>query len=112
MSKNHPRTLAASTQPPSTLSFPQGTKRARRDNDKTLFSDKSLFKISKRQRACPEDQQRSDFDHDVKVTIGRMDTHLLADYVTQHTKRYQTELSAAELEDLRIPGKYTRLLNF
>lgn len=104
MSKHPPRTLTASIQPSPTLPFTQTTKRVRDDNDKIGLSDKSLIKRSKRRKLRPEVHENLDLDHGVNVAIGRMDTRLLADYVAQNTKRFQTELSTVELEDFHISG--------
>lgn len=46
-----------------------------------------------------------DLDQRTNVTIGRMDERLLADYVAQSTRRFETNLSPLELQDLYIPGK-------
>lgn len=104
MSKHLPRTVTTSVQQPPALLFPQAPKRARSENDDVGLSDKSPIKRSKRQKVGLEVQQNLDLDHCVNVAIGRMDTHLLADYVAQHTTRFQTDLSSVELEDLHIPG--------
>lgn len=102
MSKHPPRTVTTTIQQPPALLFPQAPKRARSENDDIGPSDKSPIKRSKRVRL--EVQQNLDLDHCVNVAIGRMDTHFLADYVAQHTTRFQAELSSVELEDLHIPG--------
>lgn len=104
MPKHPPRNPIASIQPAPTLPLTQTTKRARDDNDDIRLSDKSLIKTSKRRRLRPEVQENLDLVHGVNVAIGRMDTQLLADYVVQSTKRFQTELSMVELEDFHISG--------
>lgn len=106
MSKHPPQILTTSAQPPPSLPVSQATKRASDgDNEDTVLSDKDLIKRSKKRRLHQEDQQKLDLDHGVNVDIAKMDTHLLANYVAQHTKRFHVEFSSVELEDLHLPGK-------
>ncbi|MCJ1263315.1 hypothetical protein MMC22_003185, partial [Lobaria immixta] len=104
MSKHPPQILTTSAQPPPSLPVSQATKRASDgDNEDTVLSDKDLIKRSKKRRLHREDQQKLDLDHGVNVDIAKMDTHLLANYVAQHTKRFHVEFSSVELEDLHLP---------
>lgn len=41
----------------------------------------------------------------LNMAIGKMDSHLLADYVAQRNRRFGEQLSSAEIENLRLPGK-------
>lgn len=47
-------------------------------------------------------------DSNINTAIGKMDNHLLADYVAQRTKRFGEDLSLVELEDMHVPGKTER----
>ena len=102
MSKHHLRTLTTTVQQPPALLFPQAPKRGRSENGDIGSSNKSPIKRSKRVRQ--ENKLDFDLDRGVNIAIGRMDTRFLADYVAQHTTRFQAELSSVELEDLHIPG--------
>lgn len=104
MSNQPPQSVTTSIQPPFAAPFPRATKRTRGDNNDIVLSDTRHIKRSKRQKVNSEVQQHLDLDNNINVAIGRMDTHLLADYVAQHTKRFQTGLSAVELKGLHIPG--------
>ena len=75
------------------------------DNGDGLSNERSIKK--RKSRSVHREVTRDlnlDLDHGVNVIIGNMDKHLLADYIAQQTKRFLTELSPVELEDLRIPG--------
>lgn len=45
-----------------------------------------------------------DFERRLNSALGRLDGHLLADYLSQKTKQFNANLSVLELEDKRIPG--------
>ena len=42
----------------------------------------------------------------INTALGKFDSHLLADYVAQQTKRWAPDLSLVEMEDKYIPGRY------
>lgn len=100
---NHPG--AISTQSPSTRRSPHAMKRAREDTDR---KHETARKRKKMERARKVRSGEVDLDLDsecvMNIAIGRMDKCLLADYVAQRTKRFQSNLSPVELEDLYIPG--------
>lgn len=105
MFKRPSQILTTSAQPSPSLPVSQATKRASGgDNEDTVLSDKDIVKRSKRRRLHQDHQQKLDLDHGVNVDVAKMDTHLLANYVAQHTKRFRVEFSSVELEDLQLPG--------
>lgn len=105
MSKPSP-SLTATISPAS----PQPTKRARDDDDDDGPEVAAVrpFKKAKRRKARPSTQVQDldlDLERGLNLAIGKMDRGLLADYIAKRTKRFRSELSAVELEDLHIPGK-------
>lgn len=99
--------LTAATSPSSP---PQSTKRARNDDndDGAEIPEVRPGKKAKRRKARSGVQDQDldlDLERGLNLAIGRMDRGLLADYIAQRTKRFQSELSTVELEDLHIPGK-------
>lgn len=104
MSKQIP-SLTATISPLS----PQPTKRARDDDDDDGPEVAAVrpVKKAKRRKARPSTQVQDldlDLERRLNLAIGKMDRGLLADYIAKCTKRFRSELSAVELEDLHIPG--------
>lgn len=100
-------TLTAAISP---ASPPLPTKRARVDDDEDgpVVPEVRPGKKAKRRKARSGIQDQDldlDLERGLNLAIGRMDRGLLADYIAQRTKRFHSELSAVELEDLHIPGK-------
>lgn len=60
----------------------------------------------KKQRTAAE-------EHDLDLSVGinksfaHMDSQLLADYVAQRTRKFESDLSSVELEDRYISGSYS-----
>lgn len=71
-------------------------------------SNSSADRSAKRKRKGKKAAAEADADLDVELginhAIGRMDSRLIADYVAQKTKRFGSDLSVVELEDVHIPG--------
>jgi hypothetical protein len=104
---------------------PAGSKRKREDGDEDE-APVPQTKAAKRKKAknAKKAKQPKDIEEDaldleagVNHAIAHMDSQLLADHVAQRTKRFHTELSDMELEDLHIPCQsttcatiYTRVL--
>lgn len=94
----------------SPASPPPPTKRARVDDDDDgpVVPEVRPGKKAKRRKARSGIQDQDldlDLERGLNLAIGRMDRGLLADYIAQRTKRFHSELSVVELEDLHIPGK-------
>lgn len=89
---------------------PQPTKHARNDDDEDgpEVPEVRPVKKAKRRKARPGIQDQDldlDLERGLNLAIGKMNRGLLADYIAQRTKRFRSELSTVELEDLHIPGK-------
>lgn len=102
--------LSPSTSPePQTR--PSGSKRKREDGDEDE-APAAQTKAAKRKKAknAKKAKQPKDIEEDaldleagVNHAIAHMDSQLLADHVAQRTKRFHTELSDMELEDMHLP---------
>ncbi|KEQ95533.1 hypothetical protein AUEXF2481DRAFT_40100 [Aureobasidium subglaciale EXF-2481] len=99
---------------PSASPEPQtsGSKRKREDVDEDE-APATQTKAAKRKKAknAKKAKQPKDIEEDaldlelgVNHAIAHMDSQLLADHVAQRTKRFHTELSVMELEDMHIPS--------
>jgi protein CMS1 len=94
---------------------PSGSKRKREDGDEDE-APVPQTKAAKRKKAknAKKAKQPKDIEEDaldleagVNHAIAHMDSQLLADHVAQRTKRFHTELSDMELEDMHIPCQST-----
>jgi protein CMS1 len=90
---------------------PSGSKRKREDGEEDE-APVPQTKAAKRKKAknAKKAKQPKDIEEDaldleagVNHAIAHMDSQLLADHVAQRTKRFHTELSDMELEDMHIP---------
>lgn len=91
--------------PPSSVSAPPpSTKRRREDDGEGEVPPATRRKAKKPKKAKRADDADVDLENGVNSALGRMDNRLLADYVAQKTKRFESSLSLVELEDKHIPG--------
>ena len=93
-----PLSPSASPQPTSS------TKRKREDEPKSK-------RAAKRKRTKkPKDIDDDELDEElgINTAIARMDSGLLADYVAQRTKRFESDLSLVELEDRYVSERAIR----
>lgn len=65
---------------------------------------KRAAKRKRKAAATPSAYDEIDETKGINPAIARMDGALLADHVARQTQRFEKDLSAVELEDLRIPG--------
>lgn len=77
------------------------TKRKREDEPQ---ESKRAAKRKKSKKLGSVDDQALDLETGVNHAIARMDGGLMADHVAQRTKRFRTEMSLVEAEDLHVPG--------
>lgn len=71
---------------------------------------KKKQKKNKNKKKQADDGEQSSRKDGIDESIGKMDGRLLGDYFAQKAKRHEKELSAVELSDLSIPGKYTQFI--
>ena len=69
-------------------------------------TSKRAAKRKRKAAATPSAYDEIDETKGVNPGIARMDGALLADHVARQTQRFEKDLSAVELEDLRIPGAF------
>jgi protein CMS1 len=50
------------------------------------------------------DEDELDLENCINKAFSHMDNQLLADYLAQRTRKYESDLSSIELEDKHIPG--------
>jgi len=84
------------------------------DNDintkkRKLQDDEKPRKKRKHKRPTRDDDADLDVEAGLNRAFARMDGQLLADHLAQKTRRFGTELSSVELNDLYISGEYTIL---
>lgn len=65
---------------------------------------KKAAKKSKSKKGKADEEDEIDTEAGINKAFSHMDNQLLADYVAQRTRKYETELSLVELEDKYIPG--------
>jgi hypothetical protein len=66
--------------------------------------EKPAAKRRKLKKPKDVDESALDTELGVNQAIGYMDARLLADHVAQRTKRFRSELSLVESEDIHVPG--------
>jgi len=65
---------------------------------------KAAKKTKSKKNAIEEDEL--DIDLGINKAFSHMDNQLLADYIAQRTRKYESDLSSIELDDKHIPGIY------
>jgi protein CMS1 len=65
---------------------------------------KKAAKKSKSKKGKAEENDEIDTEAGINKAFSHMDNQLLADYVAQRTRKYESDLSLVELEDKYIPG--------
>ncbi|KAH6671719.1 U3-containing 90S pre-ribosomal complex subunit-domain containing protein [Halenospora varia] len=82
---------------------PSASKKRKRAGETESIAKKAPKKAkSKKVKAIEEDEL--DLDVGINNAFSHMDSQLLADYVGQRTKKYESDLSSIELEDKYIPA--------
>ena len=78
----------------------------KRDPQQPSLNPKAPRKKRQKKGETVEDP---DIDHErgINSALGRLDRHLLADYLSNKTKQFNHSLSLVELEEKRIPGIYS-----
>ena len=60
--------------------------------------------VKKAKNTKAQDEVDLDLETGLNYAFSKMNSQLLADYVAQKTRRFESELSNVELEDKYIPG--------
>ena len=69
-------------------------------------SAKKAAKKTKTKKAKNNEDDEIDVEAGINKAFAHMDNQLLADYVAQRTRKYESDLSSVELEDKYLPGKF------
>jgi len=85
----------------SELDSPPSSSRKRKLEEST---SKRASKRKKSKKKYNDDDGTVDIAVGINTAFAHMDSRLLADYIAQRTKQFETELSAVELGDKFIPG--------
>lgn len=97
--------LSSSLEPTSSSS-----KKRKRGVEET--APKKTAKKPKSKKAKEAQDDELDIEAGINNAFSHMDNQLLADYIAQRTRKYESDLSSIELEDKYIPGAtYTFLEN-
>jgi protein CMS1 len=67
---------------------------------------KKAAKKSRSKKGKSDEDDEIDTEAGINKAFSHMDSQLLADYVAQRTRKYESDLSLVELEDKYIPGSY------
>ncbi|KAF2724666.1 hypothetical protein K431DRAFT_281617 [Polychaeton citri CBS 116435] len=77
----------------------------KRDGQDDRPESKRAAKRKRTKRPADVEDDALDMSANVNHAIAHMDSQLVADHIAQRTKRFQSEASLVELEDIYIPGK-------
>lgn len=98
--------LSRSTSPEAGAPSTGGKRKRGEETETTATESKRAAKRKKSKKPKDITDEALDAEKHVNHAIAHMDSQLLADHIAQRTKRFQTELSTVELEDLRVPGMF------
>jgi protein CMS1 len=65
---------------------------------------KKATKKAKDKKANPTGDGALDTEAGINIAFSHMDSQLLADYIAQRTRKYESDLSSIELEDKYLPS--------
>lgn len=87
---------------------PKSASKKRKRGDSEQVAKKAAKKTkSKKAKSTAEDEL--DIGAGLNNAFSHMDSQLLADYMAQRTRKFESDLSSIELEDKFIPGMNVRL---
>jgi len=82
----------------------RSSKKRKRETATGEKSNKLTSAINKQRITAEGDDL--DLSTGINKSFAHMDSQLLADYVAQRTRKFESDLSSVELEDRYISGKY------
>jgi protein CMS1 len=95
--------LSATPEPNESAKAVQTSKKRKRGADVEQDAKKAAKK-TKNKKAKADEGDELDIETGINKAFSHMDNQLLADYVGQRTRKYESELSSVELEDKYLPG--------
>ncbi|PSS12451.1 hypothetical protein M430DRAFT_106629 [Amorphotheca resinae ATCC 22711] len=99
--------LSASPEPEDPIKTQSSAKKRKRGPEQDQSSRKTAKK-SKTKKANAVDEDELDIELGINTAFSHMDNQLLADYVAQRTRKYESDLSLVELEDKYISATAIR----
>jgi protein CMS1 len=102
--------LSATPEPNESGKAVQTSKKRKREADLEQGAKKAAKK-SKSRRAKADEDDELDIETGINKAFSHMDNQLLADYIGQRTRKYESDLSSVELEDKYLPGMQDSLLS-
>jgi protein CMS1 len=94
---------------PANVELPEGglKKRKRGAEDGVKKASKKIPKKTSNSTKKRKDSGDDGLDigAGINMAFANMDSQLVADYVTQRTRKHESDLSSVELEDRHIPGQ-------
>jgi len=70
----------------------------------TEQASQKVVKKTKSKKAKRVEEDELDIEAGINKAFSHMDNRLLADYVAQRTRKFESDLSSIELEDKYLPG--------
>jgi len=86
---------------------PPASKKRKRNLTKGSSGETLPGKKKKKPKTKVVEEDELDLEAGINNAFSHMDSQLLADYIAQRTRRYESDLSSIELEDKYIPGRCT-----
>ncbi len=87
-------------------SVPPDSKKRKRGGDEENAKRAAKKSKKKKKIGKTDEYDELDIETGINKAFSHMDNLLLADYVAQRTRKYESDLSLVELEDKYIPGKH------
>lgn len=101
--------LSSSPEPNESEENQTTSSKRKRDTEEVEQSSKKTAKKRKSKKSKVAGDDELDTELGINNAFAHMDSQLLADYVAQRTRQYESDLSSVELEDKYIPGIYMSL---
>jgi protein CMS1 len=108
MSPRNPLDESLPDEPSPTSKLPKNpvgfSKKRKRGVDGEKKNANGLKKPKFKQKTTEEEEDGLDLSLRINKAFAHMDNHLLADYVANLTRKFESDLSSVELDDRYIPG--------
>jgi len=98
--------LSATPQPGNSSTKLQKSSKRKREADLPESKKTAKKPKNRKKKAIDEDDDELNTEAGINKAFSHMDSNLLADYIAQRTRKYESELSSIELDDRYLPGVY------
>jgi protein CMS1 len=89
--------------------IPKSSSKKRKRGTGLVQGSKTAAKKPKSKKRKAVDADELDLESGINKAFSHMDNQLLADYMGQRTRKFESDLSSVELEDKYIPGRFCYL---